>query len=211
MNNLTNAKGFSLLELAISITIIALLVASIIVGKTIKRQVQINQLMEMVGQVNHATTRFYDIYSGIAGDLWNAQSAFGSNNTQNGDGNGLLEETNSLGFNEHGLFWQHLAYAGLIKGNFDGQSQTYATPFSGSSFYVLLGPHDRVLKIGLTNTPLTSEEAANIDSVYDDGVGRTGTITATDTQTSNCLDDAGQYIMNNNEKRCGLEFVLHHY
>lgn len=138
-------QAFSLVELSIVLLIIGLLIGGIMVGKDMIRAAELRSITTEKDQIQTAVMIFEQKYFAIPGDMPNATAfwgtmptgtcniatssgggASGGNGTQtcNGDGNGGVY-TNESGSGvapnaEILLFWQHLANAGLIKGNYTG-------------------------------------------------------------------------------------------
>lgn len=184
-------KGFSLLELSISITIIAFLVAALVAGQNIKTRLELNQVVEDISNIKTAVEQFETTYGSIPGDMWNAEGSFGASVTENGDGDTTLETGAP---SERLLFWQHLALAGLIEGTYDGVSTDENGRPSGSLKNSLFGvstewpiglaTHGDVYysaeKDAAGNGLFTTKEAFDFDGRYDDSNPTTGTIRATD-------------------------------
>ena len=61
MNNNTKQKGFSLVELGVSLTIIAMVIAAVVAGSNLKDKFELNQAMEDIGNINSAVKEFKDI------------------------------------------------------------------------------------------------------------------------------------------------------
>ncbi|MBI3440941.1 MAG: prepilin-type N-terminal cleavage/methylation domain-containing protein, partial [Proteobacteria bacterium] len=65
-------KGFTLVELAIVLTIIGLLIGGILKGQQLMQNARITATMGQIRAVESATTTFRDTYGGMPGDLANA-------------------------------------------------------------------------------------------------------------------------------------------
>lgn len=127
-------KGFSLVELAISVTIIGVLIAGVVKGQEVIQNARITATIAQALQYDKALSSFNDVYVGLPGDfaaattdipgcVTNATCADG-----NGDGviskDGLNAEdwlgwgtTNVARDSKESIqFWKHLAVAGLIEG-----------------------------------------------------------------------------------------------
>ncbi len=135
-------QGFSLLELAVVVTIIGLIMGSTIVGQNMIRVAQINTIVDDVVRYSQAVTSFQDKFHALPGDFEAAESYWGTasggcpsgartgTQTCNGNGNGFIDWGPSGGVaidtaaNNYELFtaWQHLANAGLIEGKYSGLS-----------------------------------------------------------------------------------------
>lgn len=124
--------GYTLLEIAISLTIAALLVAGIVVGGALLRTAEIRSIMKEADYYRGAVETFKLKYAGLPGDFIEAETQFAERSncadnadtqrTCNGNGNGIINSGASgvTSGNEQFLFWQHLALAGFISGNYDG-------------------------------------------------------------------------------------------
>ena len=132
--------AFTLVELAIVMTIIGLLIGGILKGQELLENARVTSTIAQVKGYEAATTGFRDIYGGLPGDLPNAGKlipgcndnctpfADGSaNNAGNGhvSGSWYLEESGSVYAmtnppshfqHEMQLFWVHLLKANLVSG-----------------------------------------------------------------------------------------------
>lgn len=112
-------NGFSLLELAIVLTIVGLLVGSVFFGKDLIHNAQLRGDISEKEKINTAALTFRAKYNCLPGDCTNASSIL--SDAQNGDGNGIIAvmpEPNvgipSFGGTEYAYFNDHLARAQLI-------------------------------------------------------------------------------------------------
>lgn len=123
--------AFSLVELSIVLVILGLLTGGILAGQSLIRAAELRQISTQRGLIVTATQTFRDKYFALPGDMTNATQFWGArhptpatcrtNNgtgTQTCDGNGDGRIT-AGSFGEHNRFWQHLANAGLIEGQYD--------------------------------------------------------------------------------------------
>ena len=135
------AGGFTLVELAIAMTIIGLLIGGVMKGTEMLNQARITATIRDYQEMSAATHAFRDRFGQMPGDMANAGQRlpgctpenfcdFGNGN--NGDGNGRVGRlpTNGMGNVAHldqsgtdaapkvetSLFWKHLALADLITG-----------------------------------------------------------------------------------------------
>ncbi len=112
-------KGFSMVEMAIVITIIGLLMTGIIMGREMIGAANINKVISDLRSYQVAYDQFSEKYEGIAGDLSDATTYWPT--TNNGTGNSIINEQGvTVDFDESYLAWQHLALAGFIKGVYTG-------------------------------------------------------------------------------------------
>lgn len=146
-------KAFTLVELAIVMTIIGLLIGGILKGQELLENARVTSTIAQVKSYEAAVTAFRDIYDGLPGDLRNAGNRIPGCNVnctpfaaRAGDGfvmtsswgndegwdtfpdDGLmLPSSDGNGRDEQFLFWIHLLKANLISGVSD-QGLTTATP-----------------------------------------------------------------------------------
>ncbi len=138
-------KGFTLVEMAIVLVIIALISAGILLGRSLLRQSQISSIIQDEQLYVHAAMQFKEKYGYLPGDFphatdyWGAAAGIAFDNysvtcygnttatsiaTCNGDGNGhvyLYSSADYANSPERFLFWQHLSDAGLIPGKYTGK------------------------------------------------------------------------------------------
>jgi prepilin-type N-terminal cleavage/methylation domain-containing protein len=154
--------GFTLVELATSIAIVALLVSVISVAAVINKEASLRKILTEVDTIRNAVGEFYSGYGYLPGDfpgaslLWcssacpgtsgNAANCMSDGTTAgycNGNGDAQITGYWTVGCqtttcNESLRAWQHLSLAGMYPGNFTGisavASQTDATnaPFSSA-------------------------------------------------------------------------------
>lgn len=143
-------KGFTLVELAISLTIIGLLIGGVLKGKQLMDNARVASAVAQVASVKAATTTFLRTYNGLPGDLKNAHTRIPKcpnceldNVSWAGDGAvgktdwdlRLAQGNSTVGGrpirreeNETLLFWAELAQAGLLAGvSYDGGTLTGGT------------------------------------------------------------------------------------
>jgi prepilin-type N-terminal cleavage/methylation domain-containing protein len=119
---LKNTLGFTLIEISISLVIVALIVAGITSAKSLKHNYELKILMDDVSKLNAAFHQFKTMHEGLPGDLWNADTKLGVTAGQVGNGDDIITNSTS----EPVLALLHLSKAGLIKGEYTG-SWTVAT------------------------------------------------------------------------------------
>jgi len=133
-------RGFSLVELSIVLVILGLLTGGILAGQSLIRASELRSVVTSHQRYSAAITTFRDEYAGFPGDFEDATRFWGRTTASLGcttnssaaitspgscDGNGdqsLSNPTSTGNYGEIFLFWQHLAYAGLIEGKYTGYS-----------------------------------------------------------------------------------------
>lgn len=137
MTKMNAQKGFTLVELAIVMTIIGLLIGGILKGQELMLNARVTATIAQVRSYEAAATTFRDSYGSLPGDMLGASNRLpGCTATCNPDtaasttgaGNGIIGTvTWSAGWanqslwgskpqNETALFWVHLLLADLISG-----------------------------------------------------------------------------------------------
>lgn len=138
--------GFSLVELSIVLVILGLLTGGILAGQSLIRAAELRSVSSEAQRYTAAVRTFQDKYMALPGDMTNATSFWGAahatpatclttagtgTQTCNGDGDGDLDPAAAASQRgELFTFWEHLANAGLIEGDYTG----FAGPGSTSDF-----------------------------------------------------------------------------
>lgn len=213
MNIKHESKGFSLVELGVSLSIIGMLVAAVVAGANVKSKLELNQIVEDVGNIGKAVKEFKQTYNGYPGDMFDAEDKFGATPTNNGNGdNDMADGSESF------LFWQHLNLAGLIEGNYNGTSETMITPITKGIYVASKTTTGNVVISAQKSAGVglfTTKQAWEIDTKYDDGIPTSGTIIATDGAGETAQDCANTTanpdefkLSNNTESPCVLNFYI---
>jgi prepilin-type N-terminal cleavage/methylation domain-containing protein len=140
----THRHGFTLIELSIVLVIIGLLVGGVLVGRDLIRASELRSITTQVEQVATGVNTFRLKYNALPGDMANATGFWGADAgcpntaynavakaaTCNGNGDRAITgiyDPKTCGFpsvvadyHEMIRFWQHLANAGLIAGQYSG-------------------------------------------------------------------------------------------
>jgi prepilin-type N-terminal cleavage/methylation domain-containing protein len=127
------APGFTLIEVALALVIIALLIGGILKGLQLVQSSRVRNLAATTTSVQSAYFAFQDRYGHVAGD-WNAVdagNAIGGPVTGSGNDNGRLDTSAADPWTESNAFWEHLAKAGFINGSFQGTAATEPTLLNG--------------------------------------------------------------------------------
>lgn len=124
-------RGFTLVELAIVMTIIGLLIGGILKGQELMQNARATATIAQLRSYQSATTTFRDLYDQWPGDMATAQSRLPNCNAahfcSNGNGDSIVgvPGTGSGAIQagvttapqlETSMFWKHLAMADLISG-----------------------------------------------------------------------------------------------
>jgi prepilin-type N-terminal cleavage/methylation domain-containing protein len=210
--------GFSLVELSIVLIILGLLTGGILGGQSLIAAAEMRSIGTELQAWQTAVNSFRQKYQQYPGDFnmatrfWGADAACPAGGgdvltqTCNGDGNGqIASHGDTTEYPEAYLFWQHLALAGLINGEYTGapgpdhvwhhQFGTNAptSKFSGGAWAMETdGDHGDIhyntdarnaFTFGsaasgeVTYTPiLTPQDAWNIDTKFDDGKPGRGSV-----------------------------------
>ena len=133
MKRLQQQKGFTLVELAIVLTIVGLLIGGILKGQALIANAKVTAQMSQFQAIEAATTTFQDTYAGLPGDLPNANTrvpncATCTNAGTMGSGSGVVGTPNAgvslvaAAPMTNGMlpanvaFWSELSAAQLISG-----------------------------------------------------------------------------------------------
>ena len=115
--------GFTLLELSIVLVVIGLVIGGITAGQSLIRSADLNNAITDIEKYRAAVANFELKYDSLPGDMSNAQSIWPScvdngSNSCNGNEDNVINTSSTIF--EYVRFWQHLALAGLIEGNYSG-------------------------------------------------------------------------------------------
>ena len=207
--------GFTILELALVMVIIALVIGGVLVGQDMISNAEVRATVSQIEKYNAALNTFRTRFNAIPGDLDAAlhpgllTDTVAGTGVGQGDGNRLLEADGGGLTDMNGeltMFWQHLSEAQLIDGSFNGL-QTAATMLEtfprAKVFRIGIGVYStnglNYYQIGATSTTtaaavyaggLTTLEALNIDNKMDDGRPNAGTVIARGGAVANAAADA---------------------
>lgn len=159
MKSLTNQKGFTLVELAIVMTIIGLLIGGILKGQELMENARITATIAQVRSYEAATTTFRDSYNAFPGDMPSASTRVpncpAACNPATGAGlagnsiigapgwgaGGFLAQVAATGMpltpgtagDETQLYWMHLLQADLVSGITDKAIRVLTPPAWGET------------------------------------------------------------------------------
>ncbi|MFZ4541480.1 MAG: type II secretion system protein, partial [Rickettsiales bacterium] len=172
--------GFSLVELSIVLVILGLLVGGVLTGRSLIRASELRSVNAEYSKYLSATQTFRDKYFALPGDMTNATSFWGDDNTYcadasiangtpgtcNGNGAGTIDTSTEIF-----RYWQQLALSGLIEGSYSGVLGS-----AGNSLH-----HLRAV-----NAPGSRLSSSSLWAVYNRG-SDTGSATMWTTQYGNAL------------------------
>lgn len=116
------SAGYTLIEVALALVIIALLVGGILKGWQLVQASRVRTLIETSSAIQSAYFAFHDRFGRVPGD-WNrvaAGAAIGVPLNGGGNDSGRLDTTPGDPWTESNAFWEHLAGAGFIHGEYRG-------------------------------------------------------------------------------------------
>ena len=183
MNTRHTQSGFSLLELAIAITILAILAGGALKGRELINTANVQATATDLANLETAITAFRSRYSALPGDFGGAANAgLNANGGANGNNNGQIDNT------EISVAYSHLQQAGFISGNYVVPNPAVANCAAAScqesalgGFYVLSNavntatPPPSQLSIQITDSA-SGRLLAELDRKMDDGNPSTGDI-----------------------------------
>lgn len=140
----SSRAGYTLVEMAVVITIISLLVGGVMVGQNMIRSSNIQAVVAGVETYRSAVMKFQDRFLELPGDFQTATTNWSGNGIANGNGNGriggddaaapsLNNDCVASNWQEQWNVWVHLSKAGLIPGE-------YSNPGAGNTIYINKDP-----------------------------------------------------------------------
>jgi prepilin-type N-terminal cleavage/methylation domain-containing protein len=222
-------KGFSLIELTIAITIIAVIMGLIAGASRIYEVTALRGLVKEVQTMRSAVDQFISVYGQYPGDFDNAYTVLGSANSCtdadvnsdaagcNGDGDGTVEwSEESYRSNQH--LWQ----SGLWQGAQNGTSEFIKSEFKSAIYHpitscsTLANPAMGVncSQLGSSSDKnaaiLTPAEHRYIDSKLDDGLPLSGSIRfqVVGAVTTGTCGSATAYALTSQVAGCNLLFTV---
>jgi prepilin-type N-terminal cleavage/methylation domain-containing protein len=167
--------AFSLVELSVVLVILGMLTGGVLTGQSLIRASELRAVTTEYDQIQTALSVFEDKYFALPGDMPNATEFWGSawgatcpmgwaatgdlKETCNGNGNGRLNTSggNMNLYVEMFMFWQHLANAGLIQGQYVGSARWHRD--------------DAIIGFNVPPSKLSNAGWTLRDDLFDDHVG----------------------------------------
>ena len=121
-------RGFTLIEAALVLIVIALLIGGILKGWQMVQSARVRTVAATATSIQSAYFAFQDRYSHVAGD-WNgvdAGNAIGQT-VNGGNDSGHLDTPPGDPWTESNAFWEQLAKAGFVRGFYRGTAGTEPT------------------------------------------------------------------------------------
>lgn len=139
--NISNQKGFTLVELSIVLVIIGLLIGGILAAQSMINTAKVQAFTRQIGQFDAAVATFKDRFKGVPGDVTSINA--------DGDGNGIVEDdggTSMTYADEVAGVWPSLSATGLKNESGTAYTNTDDAPTLGESI--------PKAKLGLASTGL---------------------------------------------------------
>jgi prepilin-type N-terminal cleavage/methylation domain-containing protein len=204
-------RGFSLLELAISLAVLAILAGGVLKGRELLNSARVQATLTDIANLETALSAFQARYSALPGDFI-AASAAGLGNAA-GDGDGLIAGIESC------AVFEHLQLSGFIQGSFTpGSDQSgectaqsnMENQFSGHYLLsnTIQGANSRenamTLQLGAT---IPVSQLAELDRKIDDGNPLRGAVQVVNGEEAFCTTQGGQWNEADGEP-CAAIYVM---
>ena len=183
-----NKRGFSLIEIAVVLLIIAIIAAGITAGSALLKQATIRSVISEMTDYKRSYQAFKERYKAKPGDFANAYyywpsatecTSTGTATNCNGDGNGFVSFSN----NEHRKAWVHLslselvAFSPLVMSAGDGRiiwgSTVPKSKIDNSGYLIASSNGSNLIYTGVSTMWLNSNTAALYLGRTDSGSGDT--------------------------------------
>jgi prepilin-type N-terminal cleavage/methylation domain-containing protein len=158
--------GFSLLELAMVLVIIALLIGGVLSMRTYVANAQLTNMMNESKFYINAFNQFQARYNAPPGDYPTASNNW--TGAGNGDGNGAIFANGGAGnLPEYYYAFQHLALAGFIQGAYTGAANAYGGATAGVNVPAVTSMDHTAF---FFNHPNQMDDFVSGDTIYPDGM-----------------------------------------
>lgn len=205
-------KGFTVVEIAIVLVIIALIMGGVFKGQALIDNARVRSLSTEVSGIQTAWYSFQERYRSIPGDFSKAGTQIDSA-AMSGNGNGRIDD--SL---ERAGVWQQLSLAGFISGQFDGSQAAVGTdtdvhcaagtcpknPYSG--FYKITYSAQAADAQSRSNEIFTGDQIpvnilSQLDLQLDDGKANSGRFRVHRSYAATCTRD-GEWDVSSANANC---------
>ena len=215
--------GFSLLEVALGLTVIGVLAAGALKGYGLLKQARLYKTVQQIQGARIACMMFKERFGFLPGDapeeilLEAMQSGVGQ--LRGGNGDGLIDGNPLTPWSEASLFWCHLKTAGFLKDiRFSQKQEGIFVPqtASGSGLFVMSNPPGIgygnwfviASMAGADKAILTPEAAQGLDKKFSNGNPLEGTMQSRDapgSEQQSCVKE-GRYNLDT-QRPCCLVYV----
>jgi prepilin-type N-terminal cleavage/methylation domain-containing protein len=228
-----NNSAFTILELSITIAIIALIAGAALTSLSLLENAKMRRILTEKENYELAISGFCTRYQALPGDYSKATNEWGSA-TVNGDDNGQINFLSSSVYESYRA-WQHMTLAQMVNGVFTG-TQTTSAPilnkeipesiipqagflldynlfgFSNLNILILGKPLATTISPVLVGGAISPKQAQIIDGKGDDGIPNSGKIHGRDgngVTSGNCYNSANNiYNLSNENKDCTIGFRI---
>ena len=203
--------GFSLLELAIALAVLAILAGGVLKGRELLNSARVQSTLTDIASIETAVSAFQSRYAAMPGDFLAARAA--GLNSNGGNGDGLIEAAETC------EVFMHLQLAGFIQGDYTGAqnangecSLESAMPHQFNGEYLLrhnlAGPNSRENALGLLlGQQVPVRQLAEIDRKLDDGNPLRGAVQVLALDQTFCTTEDGQWDEANGEPCAAVYFI----
>lgn len=188
-NLICRENGFTLLELAIALAVIALILGSILVGSAVASQARLRTLTRDHANLVAAVHVYRDRYAALPGDDPNASIRWPS--TRNGTGDGIVggryddappADPSTMNVDattgETLLFWWHLRLSGLIQGPTLGPGAVAPPAWLTAGRLGVEDGYMGMMGLAVCMGGVTPKLASELEIQIDDGNPNTGNVRA---------------------------------
>lgn len=207
-----SVKGFTVVEIAIVLAIIALILGGVFKGQALIDNARVRSLSTEVSGIQTAWFSFQERYRSIPGDFSKAGTQIDSA-AVSGNGNGRIDD--SL---ERAGVWQQLSLAGFISGQYDGSQSGVGTstdvrcadstcprnPYNGYykiSYSAQAADADSPSNEIYTGDQIPVNILAQLDVQLDDGKANSGRFRVHRSYASTCTRD-GEWDVSSANANC---------
>jgi len=224
-------KGFTLVEMAIVVTIIGIMIGSVVAGQQIATNARVAAQVSQVTAMDSGISKFRTIFSALPGDMANPSvrlpnctafpcSAAGDADGRIGTAFTAPTQVPAAGSIEAGAFWAQLAAVNLVRGVGVNGAAAFGDGYpaariglggyqvgtaNNSRLYLINVQTLGQITAGADSGVMTPSQAAQIDRKMDDGLGNTGSVLSAGAA---CTDAVGVYLEASVTKDCGQFYAI---